>query len=240
MTTDQMKIPLPQNFDPPKPLQIYDYHDLTINLFASSVQPHRFSLRQLQKKQIIPSDWELKLPVRKKTGLLYFSFLQGLNISIYQGKIVFAQKIIKKNINLATIIHKFINYFNKYNYNRVQIILNRLITLPNNINTTNKFIQNSLLNGSEWEILGNKPVRKQVNYYYPNLSCPMMLNVIDFPLKNKKLKSNSCLVFRGIFDYKISNKLSNNNYTEMMSIIENYQDNINVFNKIIDRDILND
>ena len=92
---------------------------------------------------------------------------------------------------------------------------------------------------ADWELLGHKPMRQQVNYYYPNLSCPLMLNVIDFPLKSKKLKSNSCLVFRGIFDYKITATSLINNHQEIIDIMEDYQDNINIFNQIIDRDLLN-
>lgn len=234
-----MKIPLLQNFEPAQPLKIYDYHDLNISLFASSLQPKQFSLRQLQQKQIIPSDWQLKIPVSKKNNLLHLAFRQGVNISIYPGKINFAQKIIKEDTDLVIIIERFIRYFRKYNYQRLQIIINRIITLPSKVNYTDKFIHNSLLNGSNWEVSGHKPSRQQVNYYYPNLSCPLMLNVMDFPLPNKKLKSNSCLVFRGIFDYKIKFQSSLNNQEQIMKIIQNYPENIDIFNQIIDRDLLN-
>ena len=234
-----MKIPLLQKFEPPKPLKIYDYHDLNICLFASEVKPKQFSLSQLKQAKIIPEHWQLKLPVTKKANLLHLSFLQGLNISIYQKKINFAQKIIKEDIDLSTIINKFINYFKTYKYNQLQIIINRIITLPSTVNSTDKFIQNILLNGLDWEILGHKPNRQQVNYYYPDLPCPLMLNVIDFPLKSKKLQSNSCLVFRGVFDYKITEKSLTYNHQEILAIIAKYQENINIFKQIIDQDLLN-
>lgn len=230
-----MKIPLPQNFDPPKPLQIYDYHDLEINLFSSSLQPNQLTLQTLQAQQIIPQNWNLKTPIHKKPSVLHISFVEGLNISIFPGKILFVQKIIKKEVNLPLIISKFIDNVHKNNYHRLQIVIKRIITLPSDINIADEFMKNSLLNGSDWDVLGQKPSRRQVNYYYPDLSFPLMINVINFPLKNQKLKSKSCLLFRGCFDYQIAN----NSNEKIMSIIEKYHHNIAIFNQIIDRDLLN-
>ncbi len=229
-----MKIPLPRNFNPPKALKVYDYYDVTINLFAASIQPHQFSLKKLQEKKIIPPDWQLKKPVRKKADLLYLSFVEGLNITITKGKVVFVQKLMNKT-SLEKIIKQFIIQFKNFKYNKLQIVLRRIITLPTKINSSSKFIKNILLNGSEWDILGHKP-KRQINYYYSNFSLPLIINMVDLPLKNHKIKSKSCLLIRGIFEKKIGSKQQNDN---LLLLIDKYRDHIDIFNKVVDRDILN-
>ena len=234
-----MKIPLPKNFDPPKPFKIYDYQDVAIILFASSIQSRQFSLKILQQEEVIPLDWQLRKPTQQKDGSLSFSFLQGLNITIFQGKIVFAKKLTNTTVDLPQIIQRFLSKFNSYNYSRSQMIFRRFITLPNQENSATKFIQNKLLNGLQWEILGKKAIKRQVNYYYKNYPYDLTINVVDLPIKNKKIDAKSCLFFRGIFNYKPNLAHEKNKNNDFLAMVEKYPENTTLFNQIVDNDLLN-
>ena len=234
-----MKISLPKNFDPPKPLKIYDYQDVAIILFASSIQSKQFSLKILQQEEVIPLDWQLRKPAQQKGGSSSFSFLQGLNISIFPGKIIFAKKVTNTTVDLPKIVQQFLSKFNSYNYSRAQMIFRRLITLPNKENSAANFIQHNLLNGLDWDILGQKPIKRQVNYFYKNSPYDLTINVLDLQIKNKKINAKSCLFFRGIFNYKpnLDHEKKQNNY--FLSVVEKYPENITLFNQIVENDLLN-
>ena len=214
-----MEIPLPKNF--------------------TSIQANEFNLRKFQQEEIISLDWQLRKPAYKKGGNLIFSFLQGLSISISPGKIIFAKKITNNTVDLVKIVQQFISKFNHYHYSRSQIVLRRFITLPNQENCGAKFIQNHLLNGLQWEVLGKKPIKRQINYFYQNHLYDLNINVLDLPIRNKKIESKSCLFFRGIFEYKpnLDQKKNPNNY--FLAVIEKYSENISIFNQIVENDLLN-
>lgn len=229
-----MKIPLPRNFNPPKPLKIYDYQDVIITLFASSLKSRQFSLAKLRRENVIPSDWRLDKPMKKKTGTLHLSFTQGVNISISQGKIVFSQKRINPKTDLAQVVQRFITKFNNHNYTRSQLIIRRVITLPSKKDSATRFIQNNLLNGINWQVEGRKPIKAQVNYHYPQLVCPLIINVLDLLVDNPKLKSKSCLLFRGILDYQSYQNSQSQSDNSLISFFDLYSENRKTFNQIVD------
>lgn len=87
-----MKIPFPNNFEPQKPLKIYDYQDITIIIFAKSLKPNQLSLVNLYQQGIIPPHWQLKEPVVCKPHSFQLSFHEGININIEMGKVSFSYK----------------------------------------------------------------------------------------------------------------------------------------------------
>ena len=234
-----MKIPLPKNFNPPQPLKIYDYQDVAFIIFTSALQFNDFSLQVFQNEQIIPSDWQLTNSSPNKGKFVNFSFLEGLNITIFSNKVVFVKKVNNTFVDLESIVSQFIGKFNSYNYHRSQAIVRRFISLPNKQkNSGADFIQNKLLNGVVWKVKGKKPQKQQINYNYQNSSYSLTLNVLDLPIKNKNIQSKSCLFFRGVFNYKPRSTLIISQNQQIISTVQQLPDDIKVFNRIIDQKLL--
>ena len=233
-----MKIPLPKNFNPPKPVKVHDYQEVAIHLFGLSVMPSQFSIQQLRLKGVIPSHWQFKKSPLKKSGSLSFSFVEGLHILVVKGKVIFTQKRINKDIDLSVIVKKYITLFPEANYQKLQLIIHRIIALSTKSNSGEKFITNLLLNPSQWDIAGQKP-HIQLNYFYRLSPSPLILNIGDFFVHDSQQKARSSLVFRGVFESKIKSNHNMVKVNHFISYLEFYQDNITNFNHIIDRDFLN-
>ena len=170
-----MKITWPENFEPPQPLKIYDSQDVTIVIFSPAIHPNKLNLKQLKNKGIIPSHWRIKKSQKSpKIASTYaqYSFMEGLNIRIFQGKIMFSTKIIHEHIDLSEITKLFIAKYGTQSYQKVQIIFRRVITLPANDHHTGEiFIRDRLLNDRDWEFMGQKPLNRRVNLFLRLFPC---------------------------------------------------------------------
>lgn len=228
-----MKIFLPKKFEPQKPIKIYDHQDVIISLFSTHIKPHNFNLNQLKEMGIIPSHWQLNKPVLNKPQSLQFSFKLGLIVVINYGQISFINKISNNSINLSEIINKFVKIFYKYNWQKIQIHLRRLISLPGDKNNGAKFINETLLQTEKWDILGVKPIKSQVKFMYSFPDSPLIITITDVQIQDNSKTIKSALLFKGIFHYNLISK-SNNKIQYIYSIINHYRDNIITFNGIIE------
>lgn len=234
-----MKIFLPKNFEPQKPIKIYDHEDMMISLFSPQINPHQFSVNKLKEMDIIPVDWQLSKPVLSKPTSLQFYFKSGIIIVINRENISFVAKISKNAVNLGEIINKFVVKFSQYNWQRIQIHVRRLISLPGDKENGAKFINETLLHSKKWDILGIKPVKAQVTFMYSFSENPLMINITDVQVKDKDKKIKSGLLFKGIFNYNLSKKF-NTKMTYIHSIINNHYDNVQIFNQIIEENFLSE
>lgn len=236
-----MKIFLPKNFEPQKPIKIYDHEDMMISLFSSQINPHQFSIDKLKEMDIIPFDWQLSKPVLSKPSSLQFYFKSGIIIIINTGNISFVGKINKNAVDLGEIINKFVAKFSQYNWQRIQINVRRLISLPGDKENGAKFINETLLHSKKWDISGIKPMKAQVAFRYSFLENPLMINITDVQIQNraKDKKVKSGLLFQGIFNYNLTKKF-NTKMTYIHSIINNYDHNLQIFNRIIEENFLSE
>lgn len=234
-----MKIFLPKNFEPQKPIKIYDYQDMMISLFSSLINPHQFNLEKLKEVGVIPLHWHLSKPVLSKPQLLQFCFQEGMTMTLERGKVCFFYKISNNSVNFSEVVIKFMSEFSNYNWQKIQIIIRRLISLPGNSNNGEKFMQKTLLNSEKWDILGIKPRKVKISFFYPLLENPLFINITDIQGKNNKVnKIKSGLLFKGIFNYQYHNQLKVNKLTYFNSILNNISHNLDIFNQIIDENIL--
>jgi hypothetical protein len=228
-----MKIPLPKNFKPQKPLKIFDYQDMMVTLPCNQIHPLQFNLEKLRHAQIIPLHWQLSKPVVKNNHLLQLIFDVGITINITIGKISFFSKINTNIHYLSEVITKFLVNFNQYKYQKFQIILRRFISFPKGIESASKFIKETLLNNSNsWEILGQKPEKCQVTFAYNLPKSTLILNINDVETRNNRPKKYG-LLFRGVFNYNLPQKSNVDKINYLISIVSNYENNIKVFNQII-------
>ena len=65
-----------------------------------------------------------------------------------------------------------------------------------------------------------------------------MINVLSLPLKSKVKNYQDCLFFRGFVEYKLHKRSLFNRVNYFQSVIEQCQENLENFNKIIDQKIL--
>lgn len=233
-----MQIPLPKNFEPQKPLKIFDYQDIMVVLPCPQIHPLQFNLEKLRQVKIIPSHWQLTKPVVKNNHLLQFMFDVGIMINITIGKISFFSKIDTNLQYLSQVIIQFILKFNQYKYNKVQINLRRFISLPEGKEKGSKFIQQTLLNNSNrWDILGQKPCKFQVTFGYKLSKSNLIIHLNEVEAQNNNTKKFG-LLFRGIFYYNLLQKRNVDQINNLISIVSNYENNIKVFNQIINETFL--
>ncbi|NCO74772.1 MAG: hypothetical protein GW795_09725 [Cyanobacteria bacterium] len=233
-----MKIFFPKNFEPQKPIKIYDHHDIMVTFFCGTINPSQFNLVILRELGIIPLDWQLEKPIISKPELLQFSFKEGINIFIAIGKISFIIKKGSNYVDLQKIIIRFIDKFNNYNWQKIQLNIRRLMSLPGSKDNGEKFMREILLNSDKWDILGLKPVKMQVTFHYPFLQNPLLINITDIKVKTKENKIKSGLLFRGTFHYALELKSTINKINYLKLIINNFSKNIELFNTIIEKKFL--
>ena len=233
-----MKIFLPKNFEPQKPIKIYDYHDILITLFSGKIHPSQFNSQKMKEMGLIPVDWQLSKPILNKPKLLQFCFQQGISIVIEMGKISFLMKIGKNSVDLANIITNFINQLTTYNWQKVQINLRRLISLPGKKENGAKFIQDNFLHGDKWDISGRNPTKTQINFMYSLVKNPLIINLTDVTVRDQDNNIKSGLLFRGTFHYQYKPNFNISNRFFFTSVINNYPQNLELFNTIINQNLL--
>ncbi|BAQ62574.1 hypothetical protein GM3708_2980 [Geminocystis sp. NIES-3708] len=210
-----------------------------ITLFSPHINPHNFSINQLQEMEVIPSHWQLSKPVLNKSQSLQFCFKSGIIIIINVGNISVIGKISNNAFNLTKIVNNFVKKFYQYNWQRIQINLRRLISLPGDKTNGKKFINETLLQSKKWDILGIKPVKAQVTLMYSFPDFPLMINIKDVKVKDNNQKIKSALLFKGIFNYNLTSKY-NHKIKYLYSIINNNSQNIEIFNQIIEENFLSE
>lgn len=233
-----MKIPLPKNFEPQKPIKICDYQDIMVALPCPQIHPLQFNLEKLRQVKIIPSHWQLSKPVVKNNHLLQLIFDIGITINITIGKISFFSKINTNIQYLPEVVIQFLLKFNQYKYQKIQINLRRFISFPKGMEKASKFIKETLLNNSaSWDILGQKPKKCQVTFGYKLPKSNLIIHINDVEARNNNTKKYG-LLFRGIFNYNLPQKRNVDKINYLISIVSNYQNNIKVFNQIINETFL--
>ncbi|WP_017296403.1 hypothetical protein [Geminocystis herdmanii] len=233
-----MKIPFPKNFKPQKPLKICDYQDIMIVLPCPQIHPLQFNLEKLRQAKIIPLHWQLNKPVVKNNHLLQLIFDVGITINITIGKISFFSKINTNIQYFSEVIIQFLSNFNQYKYQKFQIFLRRFISFPKGIETASKFIKETLLNNANsWDICGQQPKKCQVTFGYKLPKSNLILHINDVEARNNRNKKYG-LLFRGIFNYNLPQKSNVDKINYLISIVSNYQNNIKVFNQIINETFL--
>lgn len=234
-----MKIPFPKNFEPQKPLKIYDYQDITIIILLKSFHISQCDVNDLYQKDIIPPDWHLKLPVIKKPHSFQISFQEGLSITVEKTKVSFYVKNYPSQISLERIIVKFINSYIGYNFTKIQIVFRRLITLPRGKRTGFNLLKDNILKLEDSQIKINNilPKKVQLNFLYQYKSFPFLISAIDTPVK-KNNNVYPALLFRGIINYELKEKLEHNKINST-DIITNYPQFLSFFIQVINQHFLN-
>ena len=233
-----MKIPLPKNFQPQKPLTINDYQDLIVTIYCSQIQPQQFSFEKLKEKNIISLDEKLSKPIIKRNNLLQLIFDSGIVISIELGRISFYSKINKNIGNLVDLIQKFTQIYNKYNWQKIRLTFKRFLSFPNTGKKGSKFFPDEFINSNlSWNVEGKSPSQVQLNFFYNFPNHPLLLSINQIVVKLKN-KSRQGLLFKGIFNYNLREKKSIEKISFLNSIVLHYENNLTIFNKIIDQNIL--
>jgi len=237
-----MKIPFPNNFEPQKPLKIYDYQDTTIIIFAKSLKPNQLSLVNLYQQGIIPPHWQLKEPVVCKPHSFQLSFHEGININVEMGKVSFSYKKKAHSNSLDIIVNNFIAKIISYQFQKFQIVFRRLITFPKGKCSGLNFINNNLLSLEESRIQVNSisPHKIQLNFVYKLENQPLLISVIDTPVIKKK-NNYSGLLFRGLINDENTKGLNRNKYHDNHSgsnTISNYPKYLDFFNQIVNSYLL--
>ncbi len=234
-----MKIPFPKNFEPQKPLKIYDYQDITIIILAKSLKVSQCNLSNLYQKGIIPPDCRLKQPIINKSYSFQVSFEEGFSIVVENGRVSFSLKNNIGKVSLEKIISQFINTYIGNNILKIQIVFRRLITLPSGKKTGLNFIKDNTLRVSDNRIKVKNilPSKIQLNFIYQYQNTPFLISLIDTPVK-KNNKIYSGLLFRGVINYDNKGKFNQKNNLDALKIISNYPLFLDFFNQIINLDFL--
>ena len=235
---NQIKIPFPTNFDPPPPLKVYDYQDVTLTIFTSKMKLNQWTEQIWQQKRLIPPHWQVEKKIKNKGQSLVFSFSSGLQITVFARRIIFTLKARDKQVDLPSIIKKLVLIFPNYYYDRLQIVFRRIITFPSKKYHAGRFINEKILNSQQWDVHGSKPLKSQVNLSVTGFNAPLTINISDLSVNNRKIKANSGLLFRGIFDYKITKQSSKNRIDSLITTIADYKTIKHKFNQVIEKKIL--
>lgn len=228
-----MKIPFPKNFEPQKPLKIYDYQDITIIVFPKSFNLSQCNLNNLYQQDIIPLHWRLKSPTINKPDSFQVSFQEGISITVEARKISFSVRNYISDISLESIIWKFINSYIGNNFIKIQIILRRLITLPSSKKTGLNFIKDNILQleDRQMQINNTLPKKIQLNFLYQYNNFPFLISLIDTPV-NKNNKIYSGLLFRGFINYGQKEKLAKKSEINVFQLINNLSHFLTFFNQV--------
>ena len=64
-----------------------------------------------------------------------------------------------------------------------------------------------------------------------------MISINDLQIKNKNI-SKAGLLFRGVFNYNLFSKKNHDQTNYLISLVNNYQINLKIFNRIINETLL--
>ncbi|HIK37065.1 MAG TPA: hypothetical protein IGQ44_03640 [Geminocystis sp. M7585_C2015_104] len=216
-----MRIPLPLNFDPPKPLTIYDYQDISVVFSIDSVQSFLFNFTP-----IIPQGWRLQKTIIS-SNCSTFCF-QNLRITLEKKQVSFSGKISQFSPEIEAVIDKFfLNYIKPRNQTTL-LVFRRLVSIPGKSGVAGNFIRQTVLKFPEdrWQIRGQRPKKILLNFAYQLEGKKVTISLIDGDLKREK-QQHSCLLFKGVAQPE--------GVADLMGVCHEYH---RWFNQIVNKDFL--
>lgn len=232
-----MKIPFPKNFNQKKPTLIHDSQEIAIILFGPLIQFNRITLEELQNKQVIPPNWQLIKPPQSppQPQVKQFIFKEGFKIILMNEAIYFITQIKQNSIDLDKIVNNFIYNFPQININKSEINLRRLISLPGDEKTADKFIKQTILNKGEWQNFHDLPMKATVSFSYNFKGTPLVIKLTDITIRASRNKIKSALLFQGIFNNIFDQSSKTVKLQKLESVIKTYPKKIEIFNYIINK-----
>jgi hypothetical protein len=235
-----MKIPFPRNLQPKPYTTIQDFQEIAIVLYSPNLNPNLLSEKILKQKEIIPKTWKLVTKSAKiEDNLVQLPFKNGFQIILQPPQIIFISKITNRKSPIQSVILKYIQSFPEIIYQKLEINLSRLISLPGPQNSAKKFITENVLIPTGWENFHDLKPSTKIQFIYKINQIPLMLSINDVTINQPKLPPKSGLLFKANFTPFVFEPPQFILHKNLENLINNHENYLELFNKIVEDIFLN-
>jgi hypothetical protein len=214
-----------------KGLQI---QELAIAITAKNLNPTVINPDFFKYAGIVPADWELaKQPVYTNT-LVQILFNNGLGIIAQPNRITIAEVIGAKNyqdVKVAEIACQLVEKLSQVEYQSVGINPRGFVTFDSESGSY-QYLYNNLLSPGSWQEFGEGKMNAALQLAYPLKQGQLNLGInqanIQFPEQVVP-----AILFSGNFNYSLTGDTQGERVQDLQQLVQNWQESINMFEKLI-------
>jgi len=216
------------------PTKIKDIQVLEIAIVALKFNPSKLTVNYFQSQNIVPSQWQLNSQPINSANKSQINFKNGVKILAIPQEVTFSQNISNNQSNVPEIASKYVKNNSEINYQKVNIMFKRVVSLPGSTDQARKYIKEHLLVNGPWLEFGNS-VGAGINFFYELERCQLNLSINEATIKEQKKISSPALFFSSNFNYNLSNYCQYEKLLMLGKIINNWQQDLTTFTEIVNQ-----
>jgi hypothetical protein len=214
---------------------LQDIEDLTISLIIRNFNPTLLTYELLTMSGIVPNSWELaKKPMTSPRGS-QIAFKNGIEIVAQGNTLNFRQPFNIKDLEkleVANVVKQYVSKMGNAEYLGLTIAPKIIIPFTEEQGGQN-FIHQTFFNDGLWRNFGKNSVQASLSLSYELDDCRLGVNINPAKLQQPNKNPISAVLFAGNFNYNFMNEqpeIANNN---LMTQINNWQKNIEIFRDLV-------
>lgn len=216
--------------------------DSAISINVEKSNPKLANVDFFKYSGIVANNWELARQPINTDNVSQVVFTNGVAITAEPQRIILAQSIRnveEESILISDIARKYIQALPNMEF-LAAVINFRGITPFEEQDSARQYITQNLLSSGAWQSVGETPTRASIDFVYKLQRCPLHLKVMEAALQaeNQSEEITPIIMFNGSFSYELSGENNSEKLTQLHSVLNNWQSDLDEYRNIINNKFL--
>lgn len=218
--------------------------DFVIVVPAKNHKTTFLNVDYLKCSGIIADDWELARQPINANNVAQVVFTNGIAITAEPQRVMFAQSIRKEHgesILIPEIAQKYASALPNMELEAVGINPRGYVPFTTGEqDNARQYITENLLSPGAWQSIGEAPMRASLNLVYKLQRAPLYLTVTEAALQAETESEQTIpiIMFSGSFSYELSGENNSEKLTQLHSVLNNWQSDLDEYRNIINNKFL--
>ena len=219
--------------------QALEIQELAIVITAKNYDPSLLNPNFLKYSGIIPEDWELARQPVVSNRASQIVFNNGIYIAAQPNRLMFVEALNNKEdkteARIPQLARKYIEILRTIEYQALGINFRGYSTVTNTTVEENNYLIDKLIQPGEWQQCGTKPVKAGLNLLFSYDDKQLNVSVNEAGLKLPESEQVPVVLYSGNFHYDISEKEPENVLPSLNSIIDNWQQDLEIYTDVVSK-----
>ena len=214
--------------------------ELAIALTAENINFSTLNIDVLKDSNIIPENWELTHQPIYTSNMVQLVFQVGVAIVAQSNQILFAQvlnSIDPRQVVAPQVALRYIEKFPRKEFQAVGINPSSYIEFVSD-EEAHRYISHNLLKSGSWHKFGTARMKAALQLAYKLERGVLNLGINQGRLNSPENQLLPIVFFAGNFKYHIIEKQQQERLKDVTELIQNWQNNLETFQKLINQKFL--
>jgi hypothetical protein len=212
--------------------------ELAIVITAKNYDPNLLNPSFLQSSGIITEEWELaRQPIVDRRGSQVV-FTNGIYLAAQPNRLTFVEPISDNSlseIQIANLANKYVEVLRNLEYQAVGINFRGYVNCQQNEQPSNNYLSEKFLLPGAWQNCGTEPVKAGLNFLFTYEQKKLYLSVNEAGLKLADSSPLPIILLGGNFDYEINSADLESKLSQLKSIINNWQQDLDIYKEVVSK-----